>query len=214
MTLEYWRGRFVEAGRMWGEQPSDITVHAADDFGRRGVRSVLVAGCGYGRNAVFLSKMGYEVRGVDFCPEALELADEFTAQQACDTCYTLADTLDLPFPDASFDGVFSVNLLHVLNARERPQALQEWRRVLRRGGVLCLAVLALGDPSCGQGAEVEENTFARPGHHSTHFFSEGELRGLLSEFNVEAITGLSEEESHADGERHIHRLLYAVATVE
>ncbi len=52
-----------------------------------------------------------------------------------------ADALALPFPDASFDWVFAMMMLHHVELRHgeyvrRPEALREIRRVLRPGGAL------------------------------------------------------------------------------
>lgn len=83
----------------------------------------------------------------------------------------LADVRALPLRDASVDGLVAVHVLgHV---REREAALAEWARVLRPEGALVLEVFATGDAR-----DVPDHDAVREGI-LTHYFDEGELRGLL-----------------------------------
>jgi ubiquinone/menaquinone biosynthesis C-methylase UbiE len=83
--------------------------------------------------------------GTDFDPAQIAAAEEFLTARwgRVPTSIELrvADALALPFPDAMFDYVFAMTMLHHVEARfteyvRRPQALKEIRRVLRPGGVL------------------------------------------------------------------------------
>ena len=54
-------------------------------------------------------------------------------------CYPMKGSgTDLPFPDATFDGVWSAFVLHHVLAAGQERALDEVRRVLRPGGVFVL----------------------------------------------------------------------------
>ena len=67
---------------------------------------------------------------------------------------------ELPYPDASFDRVFSSFMLHHLQAEEKEKTLREVRRVLKPGGSLRL--LDFGGPESGQ------NGFLARLFHSNH----------------------------------------------
>lgn len=90
---------------------------------------VLDIGCGLGE---FLAVYPGEGYGIDINPYCVQWC-----QARGYRC--LEGTIDqIPFPDAFFDGVL---LSHVLEHLDRPEdALREVRRVLRPGGVLCVAV--------------------------------------------------------------------------
>jgi SAM-dependent methyltransferase len=91
---------------------------------------VLEIGAGTGRQALEVRRLGYEV-------EALEIPD---SNYTPDRLFPITDYdgRHIPFPDASFDVVFSSNVLE--HVRDLDQLEREIKRVLRAGG-LCIHVL-------------------------------------------------------------------------
>lgn len=86
--------------------------------------SVLDVGAGTGMFTYWWSRRIANVTG-------LELSENMIERSAVPELLQVGDAYDLPFPDDSFDIVFSASLLHHL---ERPvDALREMRRVARRG---------------------------------------------------------------------------------
>jgi tellurite methyltransferase len=101
---------------------------------------VLDAGCGPGRNLVYLLKSGYEVFGVDESSEAVaqtrrlaaELAPHLPAEN-----FRVEAVEKMSFADSSFDVVLSSAVLHF--ARDKAQwsaMVKEMWRVLKPGGIL------------------------------------------------------------------------------
>jgi len=101
----------------------------AADLPRPGAR-ILEIGAGTGRQAAELAQAGYAV-------EAIEIPDSNYAQERLFPL-TDYDGRHIPFPDASFDVVFSSNVLE--HVPDLPQIHREIRRVLRPDG-FCLHVL-------------------------------------------------------------------------
>lgn len=93
-------------------------------------RSILEAGCGFGRNLDFLIKQGIK-------PEIFTGADisvKLLSQSNLPKSVKLvrADVLKLPFNDSSFDLVFTHGLLMHLNPRQINQAFRELFRVTKK----------------------------------------------------------------------------------
>ncbi len=121
----------------------DIDVYLFDQLlkGRftQGMR-ILDAGCGAGRNLVYLLRCQYDVFGVD---ESAASIEELRDQAAClapalpAENFRVGDVRSLPFADGSFDVVISNAVLHfAANDRDFRRMLTELWRVLKVGGIL------------------------------------------------------------------------------
>lgn len=71
----YWEKRFTE-GEIWGGKPSKSVTIAANIFKENGLKTILVPGCGYGRNSLYLAKRGFTVTAFDISPSAIEIANK------------------------------------------------------------------------------------------------------------------------------------------
>lgn len=99
---------------------------------------ILDAGCGHGRHALALARMGYRVVALDRAAVLLA-AGRRAAGSAPWPRFVRADYAHIPFPDNRFDAV--LNLGTALGYRGEAAdlaALRELRRVLARGGRLVL----------------------------------------------------------------------------
>lgn len=97
---------------------------------------VLDAGCGPGFFSILLSRAGHHVTGVDGSDGMLRHARENAAEQGAAPEFIKMDCQHLDFPDDTFDLVLSRNLTHIF--QDHRQAYGEWRRVLKKGGVLLI----------------------------------------------------------------------------
>ncbi len=98
---------------------------------------ILDLGCGNGRCLDFLKDKKIDYTGIDNSEELIKIARKKYPQ----INFQVADALKLPFPDNSFDKVYSIAVLHHIPSGElRVQFLKEAKRVLKPGGVLILTV--------------------------------------------------------------------------
>ena len=98
-------------------------------------KRVLDSGCGSGRYSQALSSYGAsEVVGVDFSPENIRNAVAINSRyvKSESVSFELADIRKLPFPDDSFDVVFSNGVVHHLP--DPSAGVTELLRVLKPGG--------------------------------------------------------------------------------
>jgi SAM-dependent methyltransferase len=105
-------------------------------FERWADRDVLEAGCGIGTDAARFVRAGARYTGIDFSSTALELARRRPELQ--DARLVQGSVVELPFPDDSFDLVYSNGVIHHLP--QTSQAIAEFHRVLRPGGMAIVMV--------------------------------------------------------------------------
>jgi SAM-dependent methyltransferase len=125
------------------EQFGNIDIYLFDQLlrGRLGPgMRVLDAGCGGGRNLVYLLREGFDVHATDRDPAAVASVQALAAQLAPRLPrdhFRVEPVERLSFDDASMDAVISNAVLHFASGHDHFDAMvvQMWR-VLRPGGLL------------------------------------------------------------------------------
>src|SRR5580698_6750469 len=142
------------------EQFGQIDIYLFDQLLRGNIRAgmrVLDAGCGGGRNIVYLLREGYEVFGADADAEAVASVREMAAVLAPESPsenFQVAAIEAMPFPDEFADVVVCHSVLHFARDEAHFDAMVRgvWR-VLRPGGMLfCRLGTFIG---AGSGIEFE-----------------------------------------------------------
>lgn len=95
---------------------------------------ILDVGTGTGYFAVLLAEQGYEVCAVDLTPAMINEAKKLALEKEQVIQFMVMDAQRLDFQKDSFDVVIARNLTWTLP--EPAKAYHEWRRVLKKGGVL------------------------------------------------------------------------------
>jgi 2-polyprenyl-3-methyl-5-hydroxy-6-metoxy-1,4-benzoquinol methylase len=123
----------VEGRERRPQNPYWQVFHLAADRFLPGAR-LLDFGCGWGVNTVRFARLGYQVEGFDISEVNLEvcrhLAERFGVADRVRVSIQPAEALG--YPDASFDVIAGVDILHHVDI---PAAIRECRRVLKPGGV-------------------------------------------------------------------------------
>lgn len=101
-------------------------------------KSILDVGCGIGGSSVYLAqKFQAAVTGVTLSPVQAQRATERSQAAGVNATFHVADALHMPFPDDSFDLVWSLESGEHMPNKE--QFLQECWRVLKPGGTFLMA---------------------------------------------------------------------------
>ena len=134
------------------DQFGNIDIYLFDQLLRKRIAPgmlVLDAGCGFGRNLVYLLSEGFEVFGVDSNPAALQETRRLAASIAPNLPgdnFRLEFVESMSFPDAFADVVISSAVLHFAASDKAFQAMLAgaWR-VLKPGGLLfCRLASSIG----------------------------------------------------------------------
>jgi ubiquinone/menaquinone biosynthesis C-methylase UbiE len=123
----------------------EATVEIADALAIRTGDHILDVGSGLGGPArYFANRFGCRVTGIDLTAEFCDLARELTRATglAAKVGIVDGDALAMPFPDAAFDGAYSMNVS--MNIADKAALYREIHRVLKPGGWLMLSEIAKG----------------------------------------------------------------------
>lgn len=101
---------------------------------------ILDAGCGDGRNIIYLLREGFDVYAIDQNPEAIEQIKYFAKELSLSISsenFQTAPIEEMPFPDTHFDWIISNAVLHFAeNPNRFNQMLIEMWRTLKPNGKL------------------------------------------------------------------------------
>ncbi len=134
-------------------QPAIVALEATGAI--RG--AVLDIGCGLGEHTIMLTRLGYDVVGVDYADGAVQQARENAAAAGVDARFAVGDAMALGADAAvgtEWDTILDSALFHIFGDDDRPRYVASLHRGLKPGGVL--HVLALSDAGRGFGPEVSE----------------------------------------------------------
>ena len=139
----------------------------------RGSR-VLDAGCGYGRIALPLARLGYRVEGIDLSSEMVQAARQAAREESLDVGFALGSMTELPLEDSAFGAVICLwsAFNELLDQSKQLAAVREMRRVLRLGGLLLVEGRPYHEPT---EQELASGMRRGPGHRIEWGLVEGIL---------------------------------------
>lgn len=145
---------------------------------------VLDVGCGIGGPSRFLAHtFGCRVSGIDLTPAFVDVARMLAERLKLDARvdYRQGTALELPFPDASFDLVWSQNV--AMNIADRQRYYGEMRRVVKPTGRIGLTEVLAGP----NGAPYLPAPWARD-PAASFVLSEAEVRATLARAGLRVVT--------------------------
>ncbi len=196
-TLNPWDAIFRQNGRVF-HQPQEDMPGLVDTLRARDAHSLLDLGSGTGRHVAFFARHGFTVSGFDQSPEGIALTRQWLAEEGLEADLRVGNMLDgLPYADASFDAVISVQVIHHGTIAVIRGLIGEITRVLKPGGVVFVSVAGRRDQGTAF-REVEPGTLVpldgKEAGLPHHYFSPEELRAEFASYAV--------LDEHADRTQH------------
>lgn len=99
-----------------------------------GGKNALVIGCGFGDDALYLSKCSANVKAFDLSPESLLIARELSIREKLDIEFQEMPAEKLNYADNYFDIVVARDVLHHVDI---PESMSEIIRVSKPGATFC-----------------------------------------------------------------------------
>jgi SAM-dependent methyltransferase len=163
---------------------------------------MLDAGCGLGEHTILLTRLGYDVLGIDYAPSAVEQARANAAAKGVDARFEVADAMNLG-AEPGYDTIVDSALFHIFDDADRALYVASLHTALRAGGLL--HVLALSDAGRGFGPQVSEAQIRTAFAADERLREEHALRWELEALDTTTYRGVV-------GEAHSEALGLAVGT--
>ena len=194
---QHWSATLAAHPEMYGDEPSEAAVAAADVFEAADVVTVLELGAGQGRDTLYLVGRGLHVHALDYAPEGIEAIEAKADTEGLGDRVTvgLHDVRQpLPFADAAFDASYSHMLLCMaLTTPELERLVTELRRVVRPGGLVVYTARTTDDAHYGTGIARGDDMYEHGGF-VVHFFDRALVDRLASGFTLVDVTEFTEGE--------------------
>lgn len=164
---------------------------------------VIDVGCGIGGPSRFLAhRFGCKVSGIDLTPGFIRTAQMLTRLLKLEPLvdHQVASALDLPFPDRSFDVVWSQNV--AMNIQDRRRYYGEMRRVLKAGGRIGISEVLAGP---GGTPYLPAPWASDPA--ASFCFTEAEVRQAMADAGLRIVQWIDQtEDSRAQGKARVAAL--------
>jgi tellurite methyltransferase len=144
----YFDGEYSQDESYWGDQPN-LLVPLVSSLLKPHSRA-LVVGCGEGRDALFLARIGFDVVATEISEQGIRRAreaikeDDFKLQLLRLDAHLRHDHL------GRFDAILIMNVLQFLDPEKIPERIVHFRSMLNPGGIISIQVFTFEDPEYQQ----------------------------------------------------------------
>ena len=118
-------------------EPTDDFVHFFDNYDKQGAR-VLDIGCGQGRDAVFIARLGHDVTGVDMSAAGVKAVNNTAKSENLRLFAIVADIAEFS-PSGTFDVIVIDRTLHMVPQEISHAVLARLIGHLAEGGYILIA---------------------------------------------------------------------------
>ncbi len=207
-----WKWEIVDSNNEHWNSTSPEVYYLCDNWKNKKFKSVLDVGCGLGRNSIYLAKHGFDVSGFDLSQHSVDQTLKKAKEQGVKlNKFVVADMLNFPYPDNSFDVILAINVISHTDLEGFKKILGEIKRTLKPGGE---AYFTLGskesywfnNPKCKY---VDEYTRIRvedgPENGIPHFYiGDDDCKTLFNDFTIIKIQNVRELTEYGNFSPHYH----------
>ncbi|GKY91370.1 hypothetical protein MPSEU_000109200 [Mayamaea pseudoterrestris] len=209
---EFWQAAFDDKQLMWGLEPCESAIYAADYFAKRFKndagssssndeterKKILIPGIGYGRNAKPFLSHNMVVTGIEISKTAIDLARSKLGFSEEKLPIYHGSVEDMPFNQETYDGIFVYGLIYLLDATARRKLIQDCYNQLQPDGYMIFTVISKKADFYGQGTPLGEDYFERMPGLKMYFY---DANSVEREFGLFGLVEQSEmnEPHHGNG---------------
>lgn len=186
---EFWEEAFKEKQEMWGFEPAKSAKLTKDFFVENGVKNILIAGIGYGRNAQIFRENGIEVTGIEISKTAIELARKHYGTRMI---IHHGSVTNMPFDNNQYDGIFCYALIHLLDSNERAKLISDCYNQLAENGYMIFTTITKQAQTYGQGKQIGKDRFEMFGGAKIFFYDKETIQEEFDKYGLFEITEVTE----------------------
>ena len=188
---EFWESIYSNNDKMWGEDPANNARHVLEFFLKNNIKSVLIPGFGYGRNARVFYDAGIKVSGIEISATAIERARKYFSEEVI---IHHGSVSEMPFDNERFDAVYCWSLIHLLEKADRLKLIEDCYAQLEPEGLLVFTAISIHDRRFGEGQEAGKNTFQSPNGLALYFYDEVSVREEFGNYDILELREIDEPE--------------------
>ncbi|ACU03166.1 class I SAM-dependent methyltransferase [Pedobacter heparinus] len=188
---EFWESAFGEKKEMWGFEPAKSAVLTKDFFVQNSVKSILIPGIGYGRNAQIFKENGMAVTGIEISKTAIEMAEKHYGN---DMVIYHGSVNDMPFDTCQYDGIFCYALIHLLDSSEREKLILDCYNQLSVHGYMVFTVISKAAHTYRQGKFVSKDRYEIFDGVKMFFYDRDSIKSEFDKAGLFEITEINEHQ--------------------
>jgi SAM-dependent methyltransferase len=185
----FWEEAFKDKQEMWGLQPARSAVLTKDFFVANKVKTVLIPGVGYGRNAQIFRDNGMSVTGIEISQTAIDLAHKHFGN---DLIIYQGTVTEMPYDNNLYDGIFCYGLIYLLSQDEREKLIKDCYNQLVENGFMLFTVITKEAKTYGQGIYISKDRFEMFGGVKIFFYDRETIKEEFGNSGLFEITEVTE----------------------
>lgn len=186
---EFWEEAFKDKQEMWGLNPAKSSVLTKDFFVEQKVKSVLIPGIGYGRNAQIFRDNGMTVTGIEISETAIDLGLKHFGNEM--KIYH-GSVKEMPFDNNLYDGIYCYGLIYLLDKQERAKLIQDCYNQLSENGFMVFTAITKQAVTYGQGTELSKDRFEMFGGVKIFFYDNETISEEFTNTGLFEVTEVTE----------------------
>ena len=185
---DYFEEQYSKEETYWGDQPN-LIVPLISSHLRPGSR-VLVVGCGEGRDAIFLARLGFDVVATEISFNGLDRALKISLESGQKLEFFQLDAHQPHDHFGKFNAILMMNILQFLNPDLVIDRIRHFQTVVENEGLFCAQLFTVEDPMFKQAEDNnqvldDQLVVEHPERkYRVRFFEKGELASYFKNWEM------------------------------
>lgn len=193
----FWEEEYLDLEKSTFGDPSKEVVDIVP-YLKKDAR-ILDVGCGDGRHAAYLAKLGFEVDAFDISKNAIKKLDYLCARENIKIKTKVCDILDYDF-QYDYDLIIVHGVLQFVDRSMQPKILELLKKWTKPGGYHIIALFTDAEPIPDDFKDVMIGAF-----------HEGEIKEYYSDWKEIMFESKKFHDEHENGVKHYHAMNKLVA---